>query len=270
MKCTSLTADYSIKYKAGERNVDSSGIATYVLVKEQGRWNSAFTHCCTPEGCMTTSLRKFALTAHVTSSVGWLGAVGGFLALAIAGLSSQDEQIVRAAYISMELITWFVIVPLAFASLLTGLIESLGTPWGLFRHYWVLAKFLITIFATLLLLLHTQPIGRLADVARETTLSSADLGRPQIQLVADAGAALLALLVATTLAVYKPGGMTPYGLHKQNQQRGISSASPLAASTPKWAYLTGYSRHCSSLAGCNRAPHRPWFRWTLRGEFSGN
>jgi len=185
---------------------------------------------------MTPGLRKFALTAHVTFSVGWLGAVGGFLALAVAGLFSGDEQIVRAAYLSMELITWFVIVPLAFASLLTGLAESLGTPWGLFRHYWVLAKFVITIFATLLLLLHTQPIGRLADVVRETALSSADVARLQIQLVADAGLALLALLAATTLAVYKPGGMTPYGLRKQNERRAMVGAS---ARTPKWAYVTG-------------------------------
>ncbi len=33
-----VTADYAIKYQAGERAVDSGGIATHVLVKEQGRW----------------------------------------------------------------------------------------------------------------------------------------------------------------------------------------------------------------------------------------
>ncbi|MCI0387329.1 MAG: hypothetical protein MOB07_00960 [Acidobacteria bacterium] len=170
---------------------------------------------------MTPGLRKFVLTAHVTSSVGWLGAVAGFLALAVAGLTSQDAQTVRAAYLAMELTTWFVIVPLAFASLLTGLVQSLGTEWGLFRHYWILAKLLITILTTILLLVHTQPIGILAGVARETTLSSADVGRLRIQLVADAGAALLVLLVATTLAVYKPRGMTPYGRRKQHEQRTV-------------------------------------------------
>lgn len=70
---------------------------------------------------MAPGLRKFALTTHVTSSVGWLGAVGAFLALAIAGLSSQDAQIVRAAYLAMHLTTWFVIVPLSLAALLTEL-----------------------------------------------------------------------------------------------------------------------------------------------------
>jgi hypothetical protein len=168
---------------------------------------------------MTPGVRKFALTAHVMSSVGWLGAVAGFLALSIAGLTSQDAQIVRAAYLGMELTAWFVIVPLSLASPLTGLVMSLGTTWGLFRHYWVLIKLLITIFATIVLLLHMQPIGHLARVVAETTLSCGELSGLRIQLVANAGAAILALLVATVLSVYKPRGMTPYGWRKQHEQR---------------------------------------------------
>lgn len=170
---------------------------------------------------MTPWVRKFALTAHVTSSVGWLGAVAGFLALAIAGLTSRDAQTVRATYLSMQLVGWCVIVPLSLASPITGLVQSLGTPWGLFRHYWVLVKFLITIPATVLLLVHMRPIGHLARVVAETTLSHGSLAGMRIQLVADAGAALLALLVATILSVYKPRGMTRYGWRKQLEQRSM-------------------------------------------------
>ena len=171
---------------------------------------------------MTPGLRKFALTAHVTFSVGWLGAVAGFLALAVAGLTSQDAQMVRAAYLAMELIAWFVIVPLSLASPLTGLLQALGTTWGLFRHYWVLIKFLITIPATILLLVHMRPIGHLARVVAETTLSSGELAGMRIQLVADAGAAIVALLVATTLSVFKPRGLTPYGRRKLSEERTVS------------------------------------------------
>ena len=172
---------------------------------------------------LTPRLRKFALTAHVTSSVGWLGAVAGFLALAVAGLTSQDAQTVRAAYLAMELTGWFVLVPLSLASLLTGLVQSLGTTWGLFRHYWVLAKLLINIIATVVLLLYMQTLGYLAGVAAETTSSSDDLsGLRSPSAVLHAGAALLLLLVATTLAVYKPRGMTPYGWRKQHEQQTMS------------------------------------------------
>jgi hypothetical protein len=107
---------------------------------------------------LTPRLRKFALTVHVTSSVGVLGAIAAFLVLAVTGLT-QDAQTVRAMYLSMLLIAQFVIVPLAFASLLTGLVQSLGTPWGLFRHYWVLVKLLLTVFATMVLLFKMKLIG---------------------------------------------------------------------------------------------------------------
>ena len=171
---------------------------------------------------MTPWVRKFALTAHVTSSVGWLGAVAAFLALAVAGLTNRNAQTVRAAYLAMELTGWFVIVPLSLASLFTGLIQSLGTLWGVFRHYWVVAKLLMTIPATILLLVHMRPIGHLARVVAETTLARGELAGLRIQLVADASAALVLLLVAVTLSVYKPRGVTPYGWRKQHEQRTVS------------------------------------------------
>ncbi len=168
---------------------------------------------------LTPPLRKFALTAHVTSSVGWLGAVTGFLALAVAGVTSHDAQMVRAAYLAMELIARFVIVPLALASLLTGFIQSLGTPWGLFRHYWVLAKLLLTVVATVVLLAKMKLVGDAARLAAETTWSGADLRSAGIQLMVHAAGGLLVLLVATTFSVYKPLGVTPYGRRKPDDRR---------------------------------------------------
>jgi hypothetical protein len=93
---------------------------------------------------MQPNIRKFVRTVHVVVTVGWLGVVAGFLALAITGLNSQDAQLVRASYLAMDLITRFVIVPLSLIPLLlTGPVLSLGTPWGLFRHYWIIVKLVI-------------------------------------------------------------------------------------------------------------------------------
>ena len=167
---------------------------------------------------MGPRLRKLALTAHVASSVGWLGAVAGFLALAVAGLTDPDAQTARATYPAMELIARFVIVPLAFASLATGIVQSLGTPWGLFRHYWVLAKLLVTVLATTVLLLQMGPIGHAADAAAQTALSGAELREARTSLVAHAGGGLLVLLVPVALSVYKPRGVTRYGLRKQHEK----------------------------------------------------
>ena len=82
---------------------------------------------------MTAHFSKFTLTAHIISSVGWFGAVAAFLVLGIAGRMSQDAEVVRSSYLAMNLIGLFVIVPLSLAALLTGLIQSLGTHWDLFR-----------------------------------------------------------------------------------------------------------------------------------------
>lgn len=166
---------------------------------------------------MTPGLRKFALTAHVTSSVGTIGAVAGFLALAVAGLNSEDSQMVRAAYLAMELTAWYVIVPLALASLLTGLVQSLGTPWGLLRHYWVVTKLLLTVLVTIVLLLQMELIGYLADVSAETMLSSADLRVLRMSPMIHAAGGLLVLLVPVVLSLYKPRGLTPYGWRKQHE-----------------------------------------------------
>ncbi len=179
---------------------------------------------------MTPGLRKIALTAHVTSSIGWFGAVAAFLALAIVGLTSQDAQLVRAAYLAMELTTRFVIVPFAFVSGLSGVVSSLGTKWGLFRYYWVLAKLVITILATLILLVHTQPIELLAGAAAKTAVLGADLHSLQILMVNASSAALLVLLVVTALSYYKPRGMTRYGWRKQQEQGSASAA--VDAATP--------------------------------------
>jgi hypothetical protein len=164
---------------------------------------------------MSARLRKFVLTAHVISSVGWLGAVVAYLALAVAALTIQDAQTVRAAWIAMELTGWLVIVPLALASLLIGIVQSLSTPWGLFRHYWVLFKLLLTAFATIILLRHMPTVSYFAGVVAET--DTANLGGLRGELI-HAGGGLLVLLVTATLSVYKPRGMTPYGWRKQHKE----------------------------------------------------
>ena len=163
---------------------------------------------------MPPRLRKFALTAHVTSSVGWLGAVGAYIALDVAAVTSEDLQTVRGAYLAMEALVWSIIVPLAVASLFSGIVQALGTQWGLLRHYWVLVKFLLTIFATIVLLLERQTISYLADAAASSTDPRALPGT-----LPHSVGGLVVLLTTTTLSVFKPRGLTRYGWRKQHSQQ---------------------------------------------------
>ncbi len=119
----------------------------------------------------------------------------------------------------MEVIGWYAIVPLAFASLLTGLVIALGTKWGLFRHYWVLISLALTVFATVVLLLHMPTVTSSAAVARTANPSEVfalggDLFHPAV--------GLLVLLVVTVLNVYKPRGMTTYGWRKERAARTVT------------------------------------------------
>jgi hypothetical protein len=167
---------------------------------------------------MTPGLRKFALTMHITFSVGWIGAVAAYIALDVTTVTSQDVQTVRAAYLAMALTARYVIVPLAIASLLTGLLMSLGTRWGLFRHYWVLISLLLTVMATAVLLVETRTINHLAGIAANPATSGNDLRGLESTLVHSVGG-MVVLLVVMWLNVYKPRGLTFYGWRKQQEER---------------------------------------------------
>ena len=163
---------------------------------------------------MTPSLRKLGLTIHLALSLGWIGAVVSYIVLGISAVSSKDPATVRAAWIAMELTGWWAIVPLAIGSLLTGLIMSLGTPWGLFRHYWVLISFALTSFCVAILLLHMPTVSAVTQMARKGTAArdgyGGDLLHPSV--------GLFVLLVITVLNVYKPQGVTPYGWRRQREK----------------------------------------------------
>ena len=156
-------------------------------------------------------VRKLGIVVHVVLSVGWLGAVAAFLALAVAALGS-DEALSRSAFIGMDLVGRWVLVPLSFGALASGIVQSIGTKWGLVRHYWVLVKLLLTIAATAILLLHQ--FTAVEEAARFAMQTTAEVGEPLrrfgVQLLTDAGLAAVVLTIITLIAIYKPWGLTPF------------------------------------------------------------
>ena len=195
---------------------------------------------------MTPTLRRFTFTTHITSSIGWVGAVLAFFALAIIGFTSDDPLKVRGAYLLMAPAAWFVLVPLAHASLLSGIVLSLGTTWGLFRYYWVVLKLGITVFATVILLIYMGTFRQMAGVAADPVvdLEAVRNASPIVHAIL----ALVLLVGATVLGVYKPFGTTAYGERRLQEQRRTVSLIPASAgtaraldadSTPAWIYVVG-------------------------------
>ena len=172
---------------------------------------------------MTPRLRKFAITVHVVVSVGWLGAVVAYLALAVVGLRSQDASLARACYRSMALIGPFVIIPFSLATLLTGLIEAVGTRWGMFQHWWVVAKLVLTAVATIILLRHMPAVINMALVAADATVSLDDFRAERLQLILHSIGGVLVSLTTTVLSIYKPWGLTPFARRNETERVGMLS-----------------------------------------------
>lgn len=178
-----------------------------------------------PSNIMTPALRRFALTTHITSSIGWVGAALAFLALAVIGFTSDDPLKVRGAYLLMAPAAWFVLVPLAHASLLSGIVLSLGTTWGLFRYYWVVLKLGMTVFATVILLIYMGTFREMAEVAADPVMDLVVVRNASP--IVHAILALILLLAATALGEYKPLGMTDYGRRKLDQRRSSENRTGL-------------------------------------------
>lgn len=163
-------------------------------------------------------LRKLVLSLHIALSVGWIGAIAAYLVLDAAAAISQEPTTLRAAYVGMGLIAGGALVPLAVASLLTGVLVSVGTKWGLIRHWWVVVSLLLTVFATLVLFSEVRTIDAFASAAANPSMSSDQLRALGTTLPHSVGGSLV-LLVVLTLNVYKPQGLTPYGWRRQAQDR---------------------------------------------------
>ena len=149
---------------------------------------------------VTVSRRRFGrrtrnvlLTTHIIVAVGLLGDSAGFLAVAIRRALSDDPAFVDASHDLLGTFALFFGIPLSFLALLTGIALGLGTPWGVLRYPWVVAK--------LVLIVTVIVVG--ATILRPVL---ADEGNPSSTLlIAGAAYDVAALTAATALAVFKPG-----------------------------------------------------------------
>ena len=175
--------------------------------------------------------RKAALAVHLTASIGWIGAALAYLALGLTARVSPDASVIRSAWTAMEVVGWLVLVPLAVGSLLTGIVMSVGTHWGLLQHYWVVVSLSLTTIATVVLVLHMPDVSEIADQARrsdDATVRALDGD------LLHAGAGIAVLLVVLVLNLYKPRGLTRRGWRRRHGR-----AEPARALQPVQPELRG-------------------------------
>ncbi|MFD8543543.1 DUF2269 domain-containing protein [Streptomyces sp. NPDC059649] len=171
--------------------------------------------------------RRALLVLHVAVSVSWLGLTLGLLALSITGWTTRSPEMAAAAYRAMKVFGDWLVLPLAFGALITGLVLSLGTPWGLARHRWVYVKFWLTLVTVLLSVFALRPgIDRLAAEA------AAGTPVPDIGLVIAPAVASATYFFLTAISVLKPWGPTRRGRRLREELREDRTAEARARRLP--------------------------------------
>lgn len=160
--------------------------------------------------------RKLVLTVHLIAAVGWIGALAAYGTLTVAALTSESDTTVRSSFVAMEIV-YYALVPLAATALVTGLVQGLGTSWGLLRHYWVVAKLVLTGVAITFLLLNLDDVRGHADEAAAHGAHMPGVASHQLRHVLGGMAILLA---AAILGRYKPRGLTRYGRRRRRDGSG--------------------------------------------------
>jgi hypothetical protein len=162
------------------------------------------------------------LAVHLTTSVGWLGAILAYLVLDLAVSTNADPRSARWQWQAMDMVVSRAIVPLAGGAILTGLIMGLGTSWGLFRYWWVLISLLLTLFAAVVLLSEAEGIRGVAAIASDGRVPDAEFRTMRGTLPHSIGG-FTVLFVVQVLNVLKPRGLTPYGWRRQHDERRRTS-----------------------------------------------
>lgn len=93
---------------------------------------------------LSPSWKKAMLGLHLTFTGILLGCTAVIVVLVIASLATEDEDVLRASYTVMHLLATSSIRASSIGTVVTGVILSVFTHWGLLRYYWIVYKIIMT------------------------------------------------------------------------------------------------------------------------------
>jgi hypothetical protein len=140
--------------------------------------------------------RRALLVLHVLSSVAVAGNAATILVIALGSDGSRGE------YRLMPLLANTVGLPLVVVALVTGVLGGLFSPWGLFRHGWVVVKLILLVVVLGCGVFVLRPA--LARLAIEP-----GAGTAWVTGVVGDCVPLALLTLSTVLSVFKPKGIFP-------------------------------------------------------------
>ncbi|WP_437096646.1 DUF2269 family protein [Streptomyces sp. enrichment culture] len=166
--------------------------------------------------------RRASLVVHVVASASWLGLTLGLLALGTTANTTGSAVTVEASVRAMKLFADWLLLPAALLTLLSGLVLSLGTPWGLARHRWVWTKFWLTLATTAATAFALRPGVNAAAAAAAAGHPLPDGG----DVLTGPIVSLSAYVLMTVISILKPWGPTRRGRRLRAAGRPPRTAAP--------------------------------------------
>lgn len=154
--------------------------------------------------------RKWLLALHLIFSGIMIGGAVAFLIFSITAASTDDEGVLKACYFCMYVLAKTSIRASTIGALVTGILLSVLTRWGLFRFYWIMVKEVLTLLAVAL-----GPVGMYYWSLKAMTLTSAEglnaIKNPVFivnngQLWTGIALQIISLTAIFAISVFKPWG----------------------------------------------------------------
>jgi uncharacterized membrane protein len=98
---------------------------------------------------MNAAGQKWLKCFHIFTACLW---VGGAVALFIMAnfMGADDGNALYGQNVAIKFVDDFIVVPGAIGLLITGLIYSIFTKWGWFKHGWIMVKWTVNLFGIVL------------------------------------------------------------------------------------------------------------------------
>jgi hypothetical protein len=165
--------------------------------------------------------RRWLLTIHLLFSAIMFGVAVAFLILSIAAANTSDEGVLKACYTSMHVLAKTSVKVSTIGTLVTGILLSVLTQWGLFKYYWIIAKEVLTVLSIVL-----GPIGMYFWTLKAVTLTTAEGLNAlhdqafivnNVQLWIGIILQIISLIAMFIISVFKP-----WGPRKQKNQPNLA------------------------------------------------
>lgn len=155
--------------------------------------------------------RKLVLLLHIATAGTWLGIDIVLGILVLTALLSGDSLGAASAVASTGYFATWPLAVTGLLCLLTGVLLGLGSKYGLVRYWWVAVKLVINVvLVTLVLFLLIPSLGPLSADARDS-LGTGVFSEVPFDMAFPPIVSTTAVLLATTLSVFKPWGRVRSG-----------------------------------------------------------